>query len=169
MIKRTIYDLGALIAARKKAGLSLADIAKEAEVKEKTVYNFEKGLKPRSAWGHRLIMAYQEIGGIKLAPVKERQRQRRVAKTPPPAADDLDDDGTMKPWKRDGKSGGKNIPAFHGLNADWLQAQIRAFIADNDLTIVERGRSGQRSIVMSWDQVFDLGALLLQACGHNVR
>jgi DNA-binding XRE family transcriptional regulator len=166
---KNIYNLAALIAARKKSGLSQADIAKKAEVKEKTVANFEQGKKPRSAWGHRLILAYQEIGGIKLAPVKKRQMQRRVARTPRPAADDLDDDGTMKPWKRSGKKALANERAYPSLNAEWLQAQIRAFISENDLTIVERGRSGTRTIVMTHDQVFDLGAVILLACGHNVR
>ncbi|MBE3126182.1 MAG: hypothetical protein IMZ57_11070 [Acidobacteria bacterium] len=53
--------------------------------------------------------------------------------------------------------------------AERLQAHIRAFISENDLTILERGKTGQRQILISPDQVFELGATLLLACGHNVR
>lgn len=58
---------------------------------------------------------------------------------------------------------GKN---FH--NAEWLRAQVRAFVSDNDLTIVELGRSGMRSIVMTHDQVFEFGRIILLAVGKNV-
>jgi len=74
----------------------------------------------------------------------------------------------MKPQRKiSGVHHSAEVPGT--LNAAWLQDQVRAFVHDNDLTIVERGKSGQRSIVMAWEQVFELGATLLLACGHNVR
>jgi DNA-binding XRE family transcriptional regulator len=84
--REKMYELAALIKARIKADLSQADIAKLAEVTEKTIVNFENGNKARSAWGHRVILAYEKIydgTGLKAAngPKTKYGRMHEISKT----------------------------------------------------------------------------------------
>jgi transcriptional regulator with XRE-family HTH domain len=150
------YDLKAFIAARGKHRLSQADLAKLAKVTEKTIVNFENGQKARSAWGHRVILAYRNIG------------------RGPAAASTLDDDladDFMKAQQNRRFGPRQNLNAeSRSFNGDWLQSQTRAFISDNDLTILERGRTGERHIMISKEQLLEFGRLLILAVtGKNVE
>jgi transcriptional regulator with XRE-family HTH domain len=162
------YDLVAFIAARKKVCLSQADIAKLAKVTEKTIANFENGQRPRSAWGHRVIKAYQSLGwDWEVAEPKEKKgpkpKRKYVRKAKAAAAAEDEDDGdpedspVMKPPN--------SRPIF---DAERLKAVVRAFVADKDLSIHESGRSGARHIMVPPDDFYEFGQIILRNAGIRV-
>jgi transcriptional regulator with XRE-family HTH domain len=162
------YDLVAFIAARKKGRLSQADIAKLAEVSEKTIAHFENGQRPRSAWGHRVIKAYEDLEEFtkmkspavpkieKEAPKPKRKyvRKEKAAAAPDELDDELGDDDI------------EDSPSF---DAERLRAVVRAFVADKDLSIHESGRSGARHIMVPPDDLYKFGQIVLRNAGIHVR
>lgn len=114
---------------------------------------------------------------------KKRAYVRKAAakvKTPPSSVepleelkgtedDGLDDVMLAQPGRLPAAVRAKSIEPVAPWTADRLQDMIRAYIHDNDIDILERGKSGKRFLMLPMEQAFDMGAVILLAAGFNVR
>lgn len=153
------YDLTAFVTARHKQGISRADMALFAKVKEKTIVNFENGQRARSFWGRRVIAAYKNIG--------EFARRKGLDSPDDDEYDDLMK--SPKPYERRGpRTDDDERKALH--DKTWLRRQIFTIMRDNDIPALTLPASGRHvGFVVTGDQLYELGRVLLLAVGTNVE
>ena len=107
----------------------------------------------------------------KAPPVKKKRAYVRkpVATVSKPDEDDSDEFYVREPRDPENKVYAGNPGARATWTPERLVAMVRAFVSDNDIDILERGKSGKRFLMLPWDQAVELAATILLACGHNVR
>jgi hypothetical protein len=86
----------------------------------------------------------------------------------PDRFDGIEDSPSVQKGKANNGGWVKKPQLQISFDSDRLRAQVRAFVADKDLSIHESGRSGARHIMVPPDDFYEFGRILLLAAGIHV-